>query len=425
DILVYFPVCDAFSSRGSKTLTHIDAIGREFDSTAFARCAGTLIKNGYSFDFISDRQISELQIKNGSVVTSGQGTYRALVIPKCKYIPIETLARIDSLAASGIRVIFFEGLPESFAGFGERDVRGQAFSTLIERLKSNDRRRNIFVTNDILRSLSTMELRRENFSAIGLEFIRKKDERGNFLYLLVNRQAETYDGLISLAVRARHVEIFDPMTGAYGRAQVRERSGKSEVYVQLAPGQSLVLRTCVDCAVKDPFIFYRAGQSRELAGNWRVTLPGRATMQTDSLVSWTNWGAAAFSGSAVYEIDFNTPSVKARRWAIDLGDVRESARVYVNERFVGTAIGPRYRLEFPDTLLEDRNHLKVVVSNLMANRIADMDRKKIFWKKFYNINFAARLPENRKDGLFNASEWSPLESGLMGPVRMVPLVPMR
>jgi hypothetical protein len=45
------------------------------------------------------------------------------------------------------------------------------------------------------------------------------------------------------------------------------------------------------------------------------------------------------------------------------------------------------------------------------------------WKRFYNINMPARLPENRgPDGLFTAAKWEPLESGLMGPVTLTPVV---
>jgi hypothetical protein len=54
----------------------------------------------------------------------------------------------------------------------------------------------------------------------------------------------------------------------------------------------------------------------------------------------------------------------------------------------------------------------------MANRIADLDRREVFWKRFYNINFPARLAANRKDGLFTAAGWVPVESGLLGPVTL-------
>ncbi|HBE40981.1 MAG TPA: hypothetical protein DDW27_07220, partial [Bacteroidales bacterium] len=67
-------------------------------------------------------------------------------------------------------------------------------------------------------------------------------------------------------------------------------------------------------------------------------------------------------------------------------------------------------------LLNPDNHLKIRVSNLMANRISYMDRNNIPWKKFYNINMAARLKQNTKNGIFDASAWDPLDSGLIGPV---------
>jgi hypothetical protein len=64
----------------------------------------------------------------------------------------------------------------------------------------------------------------------------------------------------------------------------------------------------------------------------------------------------------------------------------------------------------------------VLASNLMANRIADLDRRGVPWKKFYNVNFPPRLAANRgPDGLFSAAKWTPLPSGLVGPVTLTPL----
>jgi hypothetical protein len=54
-----------------------------------------------------------------------------------------------------------------------------------------------------------------------------------------------------------------------------------------------------------------------------------------------------------------------------------------------------------------------------------MDRNGVQWKKFYNINMAARLRENNKNGVFDASAWEPLESGLPGPVTITPMKKVR
>jgi hypothetical protein len=74
---------------------------------------------------------------------------------------------------------------------------------------------------------------------------------------------------------------------------------------------------------------------------------------------------------------------------------------------MGTLIRPVFQIYIN---AEDRHYtnvLEVQVSNLMINRIADLDKRNIFWKKFYNINFPARKSENRKNGLFDASGWNP------------------
>ena len=69
----------------------------------------------------------------------------------------------------------------------------------------------------------------------------------------------------------------------------------------------------------------------------------------------------------------------------------------------------------------NKNKLEITVANLMANRIAWMDRNDKPWKIFYNTNMPARKKENVKNGLFYAGEWAPQPSGLLGPVTLTPL----
>jgi len=72
--------------------------------------------------------------------------------------------------------------------------------------------------------------------------------------------------------------------------------------------------------------------------------------------------------------------------------------------------------------LKSDNILEIKVSNSMANRIIDLDRRHVHWEKFNNINFAAKLPQDRNaEGLFDASKWKPVVSGLEGPVTLTEL----
>ena len=134
--------------------------------------------------------------------------------------------------------------------------------------------------------------------------------------------------------------------------------------------------------------------------------------------------AEVFSGTASYVATFARPSSIGQQWQLDLGQVAESARVRLNGRDLATLIAPPYRVVVDSAQFNATNTLEVSVTNLSANRIRDLDLRGVPWKKFYNVNFPARLQTNRgPDGLFSAAKWTPLPSGLAGPVTLTPLKP--
>ena len=173
------------------------------------------------------------------------------------------------------------------------------------------------------------------------------------------------------------------------------------------------------------------GRITEITGEWHIQfLTGGSVLPEDiktrALTSWTELdeeNGQSFSGTAQYTIQFEKPKIKADSWMLDLGIVYESAVVNLNGVVLDTLITAPYRIQFPDEVLRDKNELKINISNLMANRIAFMDRNKILWKKFYNINFPPKDRENRgPDGTFTAIDWKPQKSGLIGPVKIIPLI---
>jgi hypothetical protein len=93
---------------------------------------------------------------------------------------------------------------------------------------------------------------------------------------------------------------------------------------------------------------------------------------------------------------------------------------------LGTLIGPSFHIPVTGGMLRESNVLEVNVTNLAANRIADMDRRKVDWKHFYNVNFPPHSRSTRgPDGLFSAASWEPRCSGLLGPVTLTPATTFR
>jgi len=101
---------------------------------------------------------------------------------------------------------------------------------------------------------------------------------------------------------------------------------------------------------------------------------------------------------------------------IDLGDVRESARVFVNGQEAGGLYSIPYRAPIGRYLKPGRNLLEIEVTNLSANRIRDLDTRKVNWKKYHEINFV-----NLHYKQFDASKWPLTPSGLLGPVTLTPM----
>ncbi len=89
-------------------------------------------------------------------------------------------------------------------------------------------------------------------------------------------------------------------------------------------------------------------------------------------------------------------------------------------RLDGETLGTVFAIPFriavdAERLTPGRHRLEVDVTNLMANRIRCLDRAGVEWRRFYDINFVTIQYRP-----FDASGWEPLESGLLGPVRLIP-----
>ena len=172
------------------------------------------------------------------------------------------------------------------------------------------------------------------------------------------------------------------------------------------------------------------GDAQPLVGQWAVKfLSGGPALpdavEVSDLRSWTEFGGdagKAFSGTASYALVFPQPRGTAPAWRLDLGQVADSARVRLNGREIAALIQAPFRVDIPRGQFRPRNTLEVLVTNLAANRIADLDRRDPSWKRFYNINYPARIGNNRgPDGNFSAARWTARPSGLLGPVTIVPL----
>ncbi len=419
DVLLYWPLADIWDHADGLarmlSVHHVDWLTGQ----PVGAIARTLLERGYAYDYVSDAQLQQLRVDSAALVAPG-GRYRALVVPATRRMPVATLRQLAELAAAGATVLF-ERLPEDVPGFGRLEARRGEFRQELGRIDRAS------VQADIAGALAARGVRREPLADAGLSFQRRATADGHD-YFVVNLSARAHDGWIALGTAPRAVTLLDPLHGGVGLARTRSGSGgATEVYLQLAPGESLILRVSSQPAASTlrPWIYAQsADEPVALAGTWNLTFEKGGPelpppLRTPLLRSWTELGgepAQRFAGTARYRLEFDAPQRPAAEWRLDLGDVRESARVSLNGRAVGTAWSVPFHLRVGAFLRPGRNVLEIEVTNLAANRIRDLDRRKVDWKVMREINFV-----NINYKPFDASNWPLAPSGLLGPVTLTPL----
>lgn len=437
DLLVYYPLADRYAEHGKNLLQHFDGMERNFEKTSFDTLSRWLLQQGIGFDFFSDRQLAGFVCSNGMIRTGGSD-YRAILLPANRLIPLSTMQRLLALAKAGARILFYRQLPEALPGVVSMRAE-QQFGDLLRQLQfAGDTKLRearigtgrLVAADDPALLIQVAGIRAEPGARQGLSILRRRNKNG-CLYFINNRSDQPFEGWVELLQAAADMAVYDPMTGQSGLGLTRSTTKKGhEIFLQLPPWGSWVVQPYKGPQTHARFPYYQpSGNSQPLSGEWKLSfLSGGPVLppvqHLTNPVCWTELAGdevKRFSGTAAYTLDFSRPAQQAERWLLDLGRVYATAEVVLNGKIISTLIGPSFQVLIPDSQLRSSNHLEVRVSNLMANRIADMDRRDIPWKVFYNINMPARKKENSRDGLFNARDWNPLPSGLAGPVMLTPL----
>ncbi len=233
-----------------------------------------------------------------------------------------------------------------------------------------------------------------NLRANGLMSTRWKKD-GRTMYFVVNQG----EGAKAVFADSGFVAM-DPMDGNV--------SGNTAW--TLEPGHSVFLVFDAECDVTVADKPASSGQALKTM-SWTAepvcggpVLPKAKTLV--ELVSWTTWDEA-FAGTMRYACRFDGAAAQ-----IDLGDVREIARVWVNGRNLGVRFMKPYAFDIPDGLVKATdNVLEVEVTSLGANRVRWNDINGVVWKYFTDINIVG-IDYKKLD----ASKWETVPCGLLGPV---------
>jgi hypothetical protein len=225
------------------------------------------------------------------------------------------------------------------------------------------------------------------------------------------------DPVGSVFVVFRHTGAKDPVVSVYPEATVSSNDKGNLEIVASQQGNYQLKRA--SGAIQNVSVA-SLPETVTISGKWDLAFPllNKKMINTsfDSLTSWTSNQDPEikyFSGTATYSKEIDIPAEmigEGKLLYLDLGKVKNLAQVEINGTDIGVLWKPPFLADLTGKAKAGKNSIKIKITNLWPNRLIGDEQ----------------LPENERQTSTSYKHYfkdSPLlESGLIGPVQLVPLI---
>ncbi|WP_341995961.1 glycoside hydrolase [Microbacterium sp. LWH7-1.2] len=399
----YLARCSALLSAGEPAVDIAVFVGEEAPVTGlFDHAVDTSVPAGFDFDYVGPDALALLRVEDGDLRSMG-ARYRLLFLGgSSRRLTVATLRRLELLADRGATIV---GLPPQGSP-SLADDDGE-FGRLRDRIwnAARDRGR-VITTSDLAHALHVLSLR-SDFEIEGppIRTIARRVD-GRRITFLANPAAEDVRVRISVPEAVGPLSLWDPVAlRADPLSGSRGEDGRILLDVELPASGSVF----VVPSGREPHAAAASVEILSVGEEWSLALPARADVALPAGPAlWTELDnvARSFSGTAVYRAGFTLSSrpLGDRVW-LDLGRVRDIARVLVNGVDCGIAWTAPFRVEVTYAVRGGDNTIEVEVATPWRNRL---------------IAEAGRLSGEifaPMTGVFEPSA-EPLPAGLAGPVEL-------
>ena len=360
-------------------------------------------RKGYNFDSCPPSLLYSATVKNGCVVFPSAASYRLLVLPYFETMTPELLKKIRDLVNAGATAV---GLPPkrspSLNNYPDCDAEIQ---TLVQEIWGTDetpetQTTRFFGKGKIIWSKELREQADNLYPPYGYtaNILASMNVSVNFesntgqirythrmmddcdIYFVSNRVNQPVTAECIFRVTDRRPELWDPMTGDMRPLPEYAVDGDHTVvplqfdihqaYFVVFPAKTSQPKTS---AKKN---FPEMKQIATLTAPWTVSFdpawggPRQTTFA--QLADWTQHadpGIKYYSGTAVYRQTFDKPDVKNKRLFMDLGSVKDMARVRLNGCDLGVVWTFPWSMDITNAVKSKGNQLEIEVVNRWPNRL--------------------------------------------------------
>jgi hypothetical protein len=380
---------------------------------------------GYDYDVIAEEALlARAAVRDGRLVLPDGMSYRMLSLPDQRAISLPVLRKLRQLVEEGLTLV--GPRPTEATGLAGQPAADQEVRALAAQLWGEPSGLHSVGKGRVSSAPAARELLRADqvppdFSWQGddganLHYIHRATPEAD-IYFVANRTNQSTRFEARFRVQGRQPELWDPLTGLRRPASHFEQDASlTRVPMELPPYGSMfvVFRAPLvrPSVTGSPFIEW--SDALALTNAWRVRFdPAAGGPESATFTQLTNWKdhpdarIRYYAGTATYECEFACALPPGKRYALDLGRLRELAEVRLNGQPLGIVWTPPFRVDATGALRAGSNRLEVDVVNFWPNRlIGDQFLPEAERRTRTNIRKLTR-------------ETALMDAGLLGPVRLL------
>jgi len=386
---------------------------------------------GHDYDYIHPGAVYTMQVKNGDVVLPYGMSYKVLILPNSQRMTVKLARKIKELVIAGATIVGPKPLKSpTLCDYLKGDNELHSITNTLwghdKSLLKQTGKGQIFKGNGTEQALKTLQVLPDfQFAAsktpnlpLKVDYIHRRTATSD-IYFISNQQQETIEIDCWFRVSGRKPEFWMADIGKVMPCDAFVQNGhRTKIPLRLDPSGSIFVVFTKPIAKtasgSQKVNFSNTKTVLSINDNWVVNFDpawgGPEQYEMGHLQSWTesnNAGVKYYSGTAVYKKQFHASQEllnNKKPVYLDLGLVKEVARIKLNGKDAGIAWKPPYRVDISSLLKTGAIELHIEIANLWPNRlIADAGLSKE--KQLTKVNWNPYKPD------------SPLlESGLIGPV---------
>lgn len=363
-------------------------------------------RQGYNFDGCSPGQLLTATVKDNRVVFPGGASYALLVLPDVETMTPQLLRKIGELVYEGAIIVGappvqspgLTGYPDCDAevkslsqtiwgsldvppGYSEREYgKGKIYWGAGVSTKSDGLYPLYNITSAILKNRNL----HEDFEWAGdLRYTHRTAPDWD-MYFVANKTDEPIQTDAVFRCDSGSPELWNPVTGEIRRLPAfTQGNGQTSIPLQFEPHQSFFIvfnRSEMKLPAGGKENFPAVTSIVTLNNPWDLAFDpkwgGPENVVFDTLQDWTTRsepGIKYYSGMAVYHQRFDLPETNTKskntRLILDLGKVKNMARVTLNGKDLGVVWTDPWQVDVTAAIKAEANDLKITIANLWPNRL--------------------------------------------------------